>query len=258
MKSNEKNFQNKREEKKLVNIKWNSRFFFQLGLIVSLLVVFFVMESTVGLKVNHESAKFKSTLEEPPFINYVLEDEKPRRVENNIKKTEPKPQPQKVLKSNDFEPIKNDFPTIDDIISGDNAPIEPDLPTVVDNAPPTNKVPSNIMNVEFVPVFPGCETMGTKSEKIACMSSKINVFINKNFRQELLENLPSNQSQRIYVQFKIGTDGYVTDVVANSNNPLLKNEAQRVINKLPIMQPGKQGDTKVEVLYTVPIVFRIQ
>jgi protein TonB len=41
MKSTAKNVRNKRQEKKQINIQWNSRLFFQIGIIVSLLTVFF-------------------------------------------------------------------------------------------------------------------------------------------------------------------------------------------------------------------------
>ena len=45
MKTTVENTRNKRAEKKQTNIKWNSRLFFQIGVIVSLLTVFFIMPS---------------------------------------------------------------------------------------------------------------------------------------------------------------------------------------------------------------------
>ena len=59
------------------------------------------------------------------------------------------------------------------------------------------------------------------------------------------------------MKFKIDSNGFIADVVANSHNVYLKKEAQRVINNLPVMKPGKQGDKNVDVVYTVPIVFNI-
>ena len=38
----------------------------------------------------------------------------------------------------------------------------------------------------------------------------------------------------------------------------LKKEAERVINKIPEMIPGKQRDKAVGVIYTLPIVFFVQ
>jgi protein TonB len=90
------------------------------------------------------------------------------------------------------------------------------------------------------------------------MSSKINSFINKNFRKEVLENLNANETYKIYVNFKIDSKGIVSDVKTISHSENLKKEAQRVINNLPIMKPGKQGNKNVDVLYTVPITFKIQ
>ena len=74
----------------------------------------------------------------------------------------------------------------------------------------------------------------------------------------MLEGLNANEMYRIYVNFKIDSKGYVTDVIANSKNHNLKDEALRVIKNLPTMKPGKQGDKNVDVLYTVPIIFKIQ
>jgi protein TonB len=39
---------------------------------------------------------------------------------------------------------------------------------------------------------------------------------------------------------------------------LLKNEAIRVINKLPDMEPGKQRGKNVSVMFTMPINFALQ
>lgn len=259
MKTTGENVQNKRDEKKQINIKWNSRLFFQIGVIVSLLVVFFIMQADFQIKTYQATSTEFDGLEEPPMFEYVIDVDMPEKVEPIKKVPKPRVPIKNVIKSNTFEVKPNTDPTIETTIAAVDDPIIdlPTEPTTTIPDPESNK-PRLLANVEFVPVFPGCESAGSNTEKIDCMSSKINSFINRNFRQELLENLKANETHRIYVSFKIDSNGFVTDVAASSRDANLKKEAQRVINKLPIMKPGRQGDKNVEVLYTVPIVFNIK
>ncbi len=258
MKTITKIARNKRADKKQINIKWNSRLFFQIGVIASLLIVFFVMQTDFQMKTAAYEPPTSSGISEPPIIHYVIDVDKPKPVDVLKNVTEKRSPIQKVVKSSTFLVKPNTDPNVETPIAATNAPvIELPKPTI-DNAGDKPAKPRSMISVEFVPVYPGCESLGTKDEKMECMSSKISSFINKNFRKELLENLKANKKYRIYVNFKIDSNGFVTDVVANSNDENLKKEAQRVIGKLPTMQPGKQGDKNVDVLYTVPIIFMIQ
>ncbi|CAM3262565.1 energy transducer TonB [Aequorivita lipolytica] len=259
MKTTGKNAQNKRDEKKQTNIKWNSRLFFQLGIVLSLLVVFFIMQTDFKIKTYQATSTTSHSLEEPPMFDYVIDVDKPKPIEP-IKKVPQKREPiKRVVKSTTFDVKPNTDPTIETPIAPTDGPVveAPQEPVTVEPNSGSDK-PRILASVEFVPVFPGCEVLNTNKEKVDCMSSKINSFINKNFKKELLEDLKPNEDYRIYVSFKIDLNGYVTDVVANSRNANLKNEAQRVIKKLPAMKPGKQGDKNVEVLYNLPIIFNIQ
>ncbi len=259
MKTTEKNAQNKRQLKKQTNIQWNSRLFFQVGVIASLLIVFFIMQTNFEMRPVAMNPNTSNSFEEPPIITYVLDVEKPKPAAPKKKVMQKRVVVQKTVKSSTFEVKPDTAPDVETPIAPDDSPAveTPTAPAVPDAAPVDSK-PHNLINVEFVPVFPGCEALATNAEKIDCMSSKINTFVNKNFRKELLEDLQPNQTHRIYVNFKIDSNGFVTDVVANSHNAKLKKEAQRVINNLPSMRPGKQGNKNVEVLYSVPIAFNIQ
>lgn len=259
MKTPVENTRNKRQEKKQTNIKWNSRLFFQIGIIASLLLVFFVMQTNFEMRSVAIQPRGSDIVEEPPMINYEVEVTKPKPAEP-IKKVPQRKQPaQIVVINNKLEVAPDDSPIVETPIAADTDPVIQALVTpVIPEEPPIPATTYSTINVEFVPVFPGCEALGSNAEKLECMSTKINSFINKNFRKELLEDLGSNEIHRIYVNFRIDTKGLVTDVVANSHNPKLKKEAQRVVTNLPTMQPGKQGDKNVAVLYTVPVVFKIQ
>ncbi|HET8837370.1 MAG TPA: energy transducer TonB [Flavobacteriaceae bacterium] len=113
--------------------------------------------------------------------------------------------------------------------------------------------------IENVPVFPGCEKYSSNEERKQCMSEKVQKFVNKNFDTDLAQDLGlSSGTNRIQVLFKIDSKGNVVDVKARATHPRLVQEAKRVIEKLPHMQPGKQRGKAVEVLYSLPIIFQVQ
>ena len=111
--------------------------------------------------------------------------------------------------------------------------------------------------VESVPLFPGCENLETNEERKACMSKKISEYVNNNFDTSLPKNLGLEGINRIYIQFKINKKGKVVNVSARAEKPELEVEAERVINGLPEMQPGKQKGQNVGVLYSLPITFQL-
>ena len=111
--------------------------------------------------------------------------------------------------------------------------------------------------IENVPVFPGCER-GNNEKKRKCMSEKISKFVQRKFNTDLAGDLGLTGRQRISVIFKIDKSGNVTGVRARAPHPRLEKEAQRVINLLPKMQPGKQRGKAVIVPYSLPIIFQVQ
>jgi protein TonB len=65
-------------------------------------------------------------------------------------------------------------------------------------------------------------------------------------------------SGRVTVQFTIGTDGIVKDVIVLSGiDPLLDKEAVRVVSKMPKWIPGKHQGKLVAVRFVIPITFRL-
>lgn len=63
---------------------------------------------------------------------------------------------------------------------------------------------------------------------------------------------------KVYVNFMVTKNGAVSDVkVAKSVDPLLDKEAARIVTSMPKWNPGKQNGETVEVLYTLPIDFRL-
>ena len=259
MKTTANNSTCKRDEKKQINIKWNSPLFFQIGIITSLMLVFFIMQTKFETQVARSIQLTSPNFEEPPFIDYVIERDNPKPLAPQKPKTVKTIPKIKAITNTEFTVKPNTTPEAESTIPAMDTPVgdgtvsQTEMP-----APPENTGPKNMLNVEFVPTYPGCETLGTNSEKVACMSERINSFINKNFRKDILEDLKAQTTYNVYVNFKIDSHGNVTEVRAISNSEKLKKEAQRVIANLPIMKPGKQGDKNVDVFYTVPIAFQIK
>ena len=64
---------------------------------------------------------------------------------------------------------------------------------------------------------------------------------------------------RVTLQFTIGTDGRVSDVrVLRGADPILDQEAVRVVSSSPRWSPGKQRDRAVKVSYTFTVIFRLR
>lgn len=112
--------------------------------------------------------------------------------------------------------------------------------------------------IENVPIYPGCESLTNNDQRKKCMSEKIDEFVKKKFNADLGSQLGLTGVNRVIVQFKIDKDGNVTDVRSRAPHPRLEQEAARVINSLPKMQPGKQRGKPVGVMYSLPIVFQVQ
>lgn len=120
---------------------------------------------------------------------------------------------------------------------------------------PTSDVPFAV--VEQVPLFPGCESLGTNEEQKKCMSEKVQEFVAKNFDTGLGKKLGLKGVNRVIAVFKISPEGKITEVRARAPHPDLEVEAKRVIEGLPNMTPGRNNGQNVGVSYSLPIVFQV-
>lgn len=111
----------------------------------------------------------------------------------------------------------------------------------------SNKEPENYATVEQKPMFNG-EDAG----KFAFW-----VFDNIKYPEEAYKN---GTQGRVALQFVISKKGDVKDVkvVKSSGNELLDNEALRVVSMSPVWTPGKVEGKPVDVLFTFPVVFKLE
>ena len=58
--------------------------------------------------------------------------------------------------------------------------------------------------------------------------------------------------------FGINADGDIVDIKSKGPSPILETEAQRIIARLPKMEPAKQNGKPVDVIFSIPITFRLK
>lgn len=107
------------------------------------------------------------------------------------------------------------------------------------------------------PIFPGCDENATSVELKKCFSKSISTHVAKNFNTKLANDLNLTGRQKILVTFKIDKLGEITDVKVRAPHTGLAEEAKRVINTLPKLQPGIHDGKAVTVPYRLPIVFQV-
>lgn len=243
----------KKSQKHETNLRKNSSLYFQMGLIICLITAYGLLEM-----------KFETTIPKTALLN--LPDDASENFVPEFKvevATVHKPiKPIMTEPTSTFIEVPDTRPDI--LIDAPTNPtgntsttLNPsDLNNLVEKPKDIEDVPFE--NLEFVPVYPGCENKKTNQDKRKCMSDKINQLVQKKFNTNLGGDLGLQGKQVIRTQFKIDKTGRVSDIQVRATHPDLEKEAKRVINFIPEMKPGKQRDVNVGVIYTLPIVFEVQ
>lgn len=229
------------------NLENYTKLFAQLGLVLTLAIVYVVIQSKTYandlIVLNDSNYQFKDETES--IIEYVVEPPKAPPVQ--------KPVIVEVVKQ-----VDDETNIIETIFVG----TDPEAPVEVSDIDEVEVVEDIIEEVPFIliedaPAFPGCK--GSKSEMKECFTSKITKFIGNNFDSGLATELGLAPGvKRISVMFKIDNEGNIVDVQARAPHIKLQQEAIRVVNLLPTMEPGKQRGNPVAVKYALPIVFKVQ
>lgn len=115
----------------------------------------------------------------------------------------------------------------------------------------SDKVPFAV--VDEVPVFPGCEN---EEDKKACFQKAIKKHIRKHFNYPAEAQTKGFQG-KVFVMFVIDSEGNIRDIKKRGPNKMLEKEAERIINRLPKMTPGKHKGKVVAVPFSIPITFKL-
>ncbi len=117
----------------------------------------------------------------------------------------------------------------------------------------------NINNIEFVPVYPGCESKSTKKERMNCFSTKISTYLFTNFKTDNIttQNL-SKGVNNVRVIFIIDENGNSKPTkIYGKWSADIKAEITRAIESIPKMQAGRSNGKSKPVKYSVLIPFVI-
>ncbi|WP_405572018.1 energy transducer TonB [Winogradskyella sp. Asnod2-B02-A] len=232
------------------NVGRNSSLYFAVGLNVMLLLTYLGLE--------HKTYETEATKIDILMIDDLMDEDIPI---TTIDVMPPPPPPQKQVVTEvitiveDVEDVEESVIESteigqDDIIDDREVGVE-DVEVV--EVEEDIEVPFAV--IEKVPRFPGCS--GDNNELKACFERKIQEHLQKNFRYPDAAADLSIQG-RVFVFFLIDKYGNVSKVKSRGPDQLLETEAERIINLLPKMEPGRQRDRNVGVPYSIPINFKLQ
>lgn len=226
-----------------VRLENYSKIFMQLGLVLSLFVVYVVIEQKTPDRSFEDlgAVDMIQDLDETPPVVVILEPELPK----------PKPvvfdEPKIIDNSEDIQEDVFESTETDE----DDAILDIDtVEEIIEDAPIIEDVPFAI--IEDAPIFPGCK--GDKEQLRNCFNKKMQKHFVKKFNSDLPSELglPPGK-KRIIMLFKIDKMGNIVDMRAKAPHPKLQKEAIRIMQLLPKMTPGRQRGNPVGVKYTLPM-----
>ncbi|MEN8136908.1 MAG: energy transducer TonB [Bacteroidota bacterium] len=229
------------------NLELRKGLFMQIGLILSLLAVYLVLEYK---SYDHEVASLGDE-------QIVLEDEEvipitERQQQKPPPPPPPPPQEQIVVVKDDVE-LEEEL-QIESTETDEEEAVEIEDVAVDDE----EEEVFNFQVVESQPVYPGCEKEPTKQAKYMCFQKSIMKHVKKNFKYPEIAKEMGIQG-RVIVQFVIGKDGKIGQAkVLRGVDKNLDKEALRIVSKIPSMTPAKQRGKAVPVSFMLPITFKLQ
>lgn len=228
-----------------------SKIFFQIGLVLTLFIIYTLVEHKTyeknDLKSLGQANMTDEMQEDIPIIE--IKDLKPpakitptlvekiKVVEDEMKVEET------IIESTETDESDAIVVNTQDIVEiGEAEEIVEDIPFIL---------------IENVPVYPGCKGNNTELKK--CFTKKITQYFGSKFDVGLATELGlSEGKKRLYVVFRIDRKGKVTNVKARGPHKRLETEVVSIISSLPKMIPGKQRGNPVGVSYSIPITFEVK
>jgi len=222
-----------------------SNLFFQLGVILTLVIVYVTFEINFYRDIPFLSDNKEINGEPDVFVFPPFELEIKDIPESQEKKV-PELLDKIIIDDNILEPDERKFLLNEPKANINLDSIFADVP--VSDEPEDESIPFVI--VEQAPRYPGCKGDSEEEFKL-CFNEKIKKFIARKFNSNIDINL--NGKQRITVQFEIDKNGDIVNIKARAPHKRLEKEAIEAVSKLPKMEPGKQRNINVGVKYSLPI-----
>lgn len=240
----------------------NSFIYFQIGLIAVMLVVLFILE--FNFKNDSIKSRFNSndgiTSEVAFFYNPAPTTQSQNTPKNDVIEVSRwvdvfKPTLEDIKQSSE-----NSNPVAQD--NGLNNSNNSNLSTHNSPLPIANPVDEEIptaFTVEQLPMFPECVGLDREDQK-ECFDEQLAKSVMKNLIYPD-EDLEQGKQGIAVVEFIINENGVITNVAAlNNKRATLKMQkaAERAVNRIPKLIPAKQGDKKVKIKYSIPVVFKMR
>lgn len=237
--------------KKNPNADLNRRvgLFFSIGLVIvlSLTLVGINYKTIVG------DGKFSHSA-----VDDTLEEDVEEVVMPDAPPPPPPPPPPRPEPTPDIDVVDNKTEVKDEVAStettkDDQVKEAPKMDEVEEEDIP-DEVPFAV--IEDKPMFEACKGLPKGKQQDDCFKSNLDKHVKKHFRYpEMAQEL--GIQGRVYVNFRINKDGTISVVGVRGPDKMLEAEARRIIEKLPALIPGKQRGKPVSVLYSYPILFRL-
>jgi len=237
----------KNENAKLENY---SKLFLQLGLVLSLLIVYLGMEYKVY---DREIDFLRGVINEEVMEEIIPITE---RIEQVKPPPPPPPAPEVIEIVQDQAEIEETVLESTETDESEAVEIEiTDIEEIVEDEDIIEEVPFAV--IEEAPIYPGCK--GSKAQRKKCLQEKIKEHVFKKYNIGLAEELGLEPGKKkVYVLFKIDHRGDIVNVQARGPHARLEKEAIRVVKLLPKMKPAKQRGKAVSVKYTLPITLEVR
>ena len=104
----------------------------------------------------------------------------------------------------------------------------------------------------FLPIL-DARSVANNRDRRKCLNDNINRLLRREFDADIAEDLKLTGKIKISVFFKIDKEGEIVDIRARASHKALAEEAVRVVNLIPKMQPAIQRGKSVRVPYYLPI-----
>ncbi|MCK5782465.1 MAG: energy transducer TonB [Flavobacteriales bacterium] len=237
----------------VVNLEKYRTIFFEIGLFLSLVLVYFALES-----------KSKNSFDTEIFYTQqtsVIDDKAmpvTERRKEKIRKLPPPPVTQ-IMVVADNTAIEFELE-----ISSTEIDQETEIEFQKSTPPPLMPVEEeeeeevyNFQVVESQPIYPGCENFSDKQSRYICFQKNIMKHVRKNFKYPEIAREMGIQG-RVIIKFVIGKDGVISDAtVLRGIDKSLDEEAIRIVRSIPKMTPASQRGRAVPVSFMIPITFKL-
>lgn len=220
------------------NLEKKKLLFFEVGMVISLLIVFIAFEWTTK-ETNYDTlVDTTKMIEEEEIIN----------IDQN---TPPPPPP-----AAEIPVLSDQIDIVDDDIKVDDMIIntEDDANTGVEIMDYVAEVQEEVVEEEAIPF----QLVEVQPSFNGGGPNEFTKWVNQ--RLVYPEIAKENGVQgRVTLQFTVEKDGSVTNVkVLRGVDSSLDKEAVRVVSSSPKWKPGKQRDRAVKVTYTFPVIFQLR